>query len=261
LLGVGGTTVIIDAVIRGQLRNGYALVRPPGHHAEREKGMGFCLFGNVPVAIMKARTDHKLGRVAVVDWDVHHGNGTQQAFYDDPQTLTISLHQDGLFPRDSGKRSERGQGRGEGYTMTIPLPAGSGNGAYVAAFERLVIPALLKFRPELIVVCSGFDASVLDPLGRMMLHSDSYRTLTRLLMQAADDLCAGRLAMSHEGGYSANYVPYCGLAVMEELSGHKTPIEDPFLPLVHDYPGMQLEPHQEAAISSALESSSVLKPR
>ncbi len=142
LLAAGGATAIIDAAARGRIKNGYALVRPPGHHAERDKGLGFCLFANVPIAIMKARAAHKIGRIAIVDWDVHHGNGTQQAFYEDPDTLVISLHQDGLFPRDGrGSREWRGEGRGEGFNINVPLPPGCGTAAYLTAFERLVIPA------------------------------------------------------------------------------------------------------------------------
>ena len=251
-LAAGGTNAVVDAVASGRVRNGYALVRPPGHHAERDRGLGFCLFGNVPIAILKARAAHGLGRIAVVDWDVHHGNGTQQAFYEDPDTLVISLHQEGLFPLDTGTRAERGAGPGEGTTINVPLPAGSGTGAYLAAFERLVLPALTRFRPEMIVVCSGFDAAALDPLGRMMLHSDAYRAMTLMLMEAADALCGGRLALSHEGGYSASYVPYCGLAVMEALSGIRTPVTDPFLDVFAAYGGQGLMPHQEAAIAAAL---------
>ena len=156
---------------------------------------------------MKARALHDLGKVAIVDWDVHHGNGTQQAFYDDPTTLTISLHQERLFPATTGGLSERGEGAGTGFNINVPLPPGSGHGTYLAAFERIVIPALYQFKPELIVVPSGFDASAADPLGRMLLHSETYREMTCLLMAAADDLCGGRLAISHEGGYSAAYGP------------------------------------------------------
>lgn len=250
-LAAGGTCAVMDAVLSGRVKNGYALVRPPGHHAEREHGMGFCLFGNIPVAIMKNRLKHKLGRVAVVDWDVHHGNGTQQAFYETDGVLTISLHQDGLYPLDSGSVSERGAGQGEGYNINVPLPAGSGDGAYRAAFEQMVIPALRAYRPELIVVASGFDAAAADPLGRMMLHSGSYRALTAMLMEQADDLCGGRLMMSHEGGYSAYYVPYCGLAVMEQLSGIETGLADPYLAEFTVYPGQELLAHQQAAVEKA----------
>ncbi|WP_158810995.1 class II histone deacetylase [Beijerinckia sp. L45] len=253
-LTVGGTFAVVDAVATGNIKNGYALVRPPGHHAERDRGLGFCLFANVPLAIMKARAARTIGRVAVVDWDVHHGNGTQQAFYDSAEVLTISLHQDGLYPLNSGKVSDRGEGSGEGFNINIPLPAGCGAGAYAAAFERIVVPALRAFKPDMIVVCSGFDASAADPLGRMMLHSGAYRGMTATLMAVADELCGGKIAMSHEGGYSASYVPYCGLAVMEQLSGIRTAIDDPFLSNFSAYPGHTLQPHQDAAIAAAREA-------
>ena len=252
-LAAGGTMAAFDAVIEGKVRNAYALVRPPGHHAIADLGMGFCLFGNVAVAAMHARAAHKVGRIATVDWDVHHGNGTQAAFYDDPTTLTISLHQDNLFPPDSGGLAENGAGAGEGYNLNIPLPPGCGDGAYVAAFERVVIPALRRFKPELIVVPSGFDASGVDPLGRMMVSSEGYRKMTRLLLAAADDLCGGRLVMSHEGGYSATYVPYCGLAVMEEMSGIRTGVEDPWAQYMLNWGQQALQPHQEQAIAAAAE--------
>ena len=251
LLAAGGCMEAFDAVITGKVKNAYALVRPPGHHAIHNVGMGFCLFGNVVVAIMHARAAHKLGKVATVDWDVHHGNGTQAGFYDDPSTLTISLHQDNLFPADSGGLEENGEGAGKGYNLNIPLPPGCGDGAYVAALERVVIPALYKFKPELIVVPSGFDASGVDPLGRMMVSSNGYRRMTQLLMKAADDLCGGRLVMSHEGGYSAMYVPYCGLAVLEEMSGIRTHVEDPWGPHMAKWGQMGLQPHQEQAIAAA----------
>jgi acetoin utilization deacetylase AcuC-like enzyme len=252
-LSAGGTTALMDAVLKGEIDNGYALVRPPGHHAESDKGMGFCLFGNVPVAILKNRARHGFQRVATVDWDVHHGNGTQAAFYADPGVLTISIHQDRLYPHEGGLHGERGEGKGEGYNLNIPLPPGCGHGAYISAFERVVLPALMRYKPDLIVVPSGFDASASDPLGRMMLHSGTYREMTRLLMQAADVLCGGRLMMTHEGGYSASYVPYCGLAVMEQLSGIKTPIDDPFLDVFQAYAGQGLGPHQTAYIDKAAE--------
>ncbi len=250
-LSAGGTIAAVDAVIEGRVKNAYALVRPPGHHAERDRGMGFCLFGNVAVAVMHARAVHKLGRVATVDWDVHHGNGTEQAFYEDGEVLTISLHQDRLFPLDTGAVKDNGKGKGEGANINIPLPPGSGVGAYIAAFERVVLPALRRFKPELIVVPSGFDAGGNDPLGRMMMTSRGYAQLTRLLMQAADELCGGRLVLSHEGGYSPVHVPYCGLAVMEELSGIRSGIEDPWLVNMEGWGQQELMPHQAAAIADA----------
>ncbi len=253
LLTAGGTIQMTEAVLDGTVKNGYALVRPPGHHAERDWGRGFCLFGNIAVAGMRAQAVHGVGRIAVVDWDVHHGNGTQQAFYDTDQALTISLHQDHLYPLETGDMTERGEGKGHGYNINLPLPPGCGVGAYQAAFEQLVIPALERFKPELIFVASGFDAGGNDPLGRMMMHSDGYRDLTALLMQAADTLCDGRLVFSHEGGYSPHHSPYCGLAVIEQLSGIRTDLADPWLALGKAWGQQDLQPHQQAVIDRAVE--------
>ena len=251
LLAAGGAIRAMDAVIDGQVDNAYALVRPPGHHATSDTGMGFCLFSNAAVAIRHAQAARGLGRIAVVDWDVHHGNGTQAIFYDDPSVLTISLHQDNLFPAASGGLAENGAGKGQGYNINVPLPPGSGPGAYVAAFERVVMPALRKFRPELIVVPSGFDGSGVDPLGRMMMNSSGYRDLTRMIIAAAKDLCGGRIVLTHEGGYSEMYVPYCGLAVIEELSGHPTGVVDPWDALMAAWGGMAAQPHQLAVVDAA----------
>ena len=245
-LAAGGTIVATEAVLSGQVDNAYALVRPPGHHAERDLGRGFCIFGNVALAAMHAREIWQVERIATIDWDVHHGNGTQQAFYDDPNVLTISIHQDGLFPADSGKVNERGIKEGENFNINIPLPAGSGRGAYSAAIERIVTPAVKSFQPELILVPCGFDASVYDPLGRMLLTAESYRELTKSLLALANDTCDGKIVFSHEGGYSKRYVPFCGLATIEALSGIRTEITD--LGGRDDLPGQELAPHQEVLI-------------
>ncbi len=221
-------------MLDGTVDNVYALTRPPGHHAEPDLGRGFCIFANAAIGAEHAREARGLDRVAVVDWDVHHGNGTQKIFWEDPSVLTISSHQDNNYPPDSGHVHEVGAGAGEGYNLNIPLPPGSGVGAYVAAYERVVAPALRAFKPELIIVASGLDASAMDPLARMMMHSDGYRQLTRLLMDVAEDVCDGRLVVEHEGGYSSAYVPFCGLAVVEELAGVRSAIDDPFLA---DLPG------------------------
>lgn len=251
LLAAGGTRQAIEATLNGTIDNAYALVRPPGHHAERDRGRGFCLFGNIALAIMHARSRLGVGRVAVVDWDVHHGNGTEQAFYEESNVLTISIHQDNFYPYDSGHLANNGSGAGLGYNLNLPLPPGSGAGAYLAAFERVVIPALYRFKPELIVVASGFDAGGIDPFGRMMMHSAGYRDLTRMLKAAAADLCRGRVVISHEGGYSPWLTPYCGLAVMEELSGVSTHINDPFLPIMQAWGHQELQPHQALTIDAA----------
>lgn len=251
LLAAGGVMNALDAVLDGTVDNAYALVRPPGHHAEPDRGRGFCIFGNVAIAVMHAMEVRGLERVATVDWDVHHGNGTQKAFYADPRVLTISIHQDDCYPAHSGALDETGEGPGAGYNINLPLPPGSGREAYGAAFERVIAPALRAFKPELIVVPSGFDAGVYDPLGRMMVSSGSYRRMARILMDVAAECCAGRLVLAHEGGYSTAYVPFCGLAVMEELSASNTGVTDPYLAFVEEMGGHELYGHQEAVIAEA----------
>ena len=227
-LSAGLAKRAVDDVLSGRSNNAFSLGRPPGHHCLPDKGMGFCFLANIAIAIEAAKAKHGVERIAVVDWDVHHGNGTEAIFYDRPDVLTISIHQENNFPDDSGHLTDRGQGAGEGFNLNIPLLPGSGHDAYLYAFDRLVLPSLRRFRPELIIVASGLDASGYDPLGRMQLHSESYREMTRLVMSAADELCDGRLVVVHEGGYSESYVPFCGLAIVEELSGHKTEVLDPF---------------------------------
>ena len=250
LLAAGGAITALEAVLDGRVANAYALVRPPGHHALPHTGMGFCLFANVAVAVRHVQAERGVGRVAVVDWDVHHGNGTQAIFDDDPNVLAVSLHQDGLYPPGSGSREENGAGAGAGATLNVPLPAGSGREAYLSALERVVVPALDRFRPELIVVACGFDAGALDPLGRMLLPAGTFGEMTDVLLDAAWRLCGGRLVCSHEGGYSADHVPFCGLAVIERLSGESAGVEDPFAYLAA-VPGQELQQHQEAEIEAA----------
>jgi len=251
LLAAGGTIALTDAVMTKKIDNGYALVRPPGHHAEPDRGRGFCIFANIPIAIQHARKAYGIRRVAVVDWDVHHGNGTEKIFYEDPEALTISIHQDNWYPADSGHIHQTGDGAGKGYNINVPLPPGSGREAYLATFEKVVVPALHRFRPEIIYIASGFDGSIYDPLGRMMVTSSTYRKLTQTMLALADELCGGRLVLSHEGGYSAGYVPFCGLAVMEELSGIRTGIEDVFAQFIDTCGGHQLYPHQAEIIDKA----------
>jgi acetoin utilization deacetylase AcuC-like enzyme len=253
MLAAGGVIEAVDAVLARKVVNAYALVRPPGHHALPDLAMGFCLFANAAIAGRHLLEVRKLDRIAFVDWDVHHGNGTQAAFWEEPRALTISIHQDNCFPPNSGYLSENGGGKGEGFNINIPLPPGSGVGAYEAVFDRVVLPALEVFRPDLIIVPSGFDAGAHDPLGRQMMTSEGYRSLTRKLMEAAATLCAGRVVMCHEGGYSAYTVPFFGLAVMEELSGMRTGVVDPFQEMLNGLGCQALQPHQDAVIRKAEE--------
>ena len=250
-LGVGGTSAAIAAVARRQVDNAYALVRPPGHHAERDRGRGFCIFANIAVGVMNAIDAGLVERVAVVDWDVHHGNGTQQAFYDRADVLTISLHQDMLYPVDVGRVDEYGEGSGVGCNINVPLPAGSGGGAYLAAFDQVAVPALEAFAPDMIVVGCGFDASYFDPLAHMLLLADHFRQFTRRVLDAAERLCGGRVMMNHEGGYSEFYVPLCGIAVIEELSGVTSGVRDPYAGTA-TVANQALAPHQQEHIDRAV---------
>lgn len=251
-LAAGGAIAAADAVLDGVVPNAYALVRPPGHHALADRAMGFCLLCNGAIAGKHLLEARGLTRIAYVDWDVHHGNGTQAAFYDDPRALTISLHQDRCFPADSGSIEETGTGAGVGYDINVPLPPGSGTGAYAVAFERIVLPALRRHRPEFILVASGFDAGGYDPMGRQMLTSESYRSMTAALMSVAAELCDGRILCTHEGGYHAPTVPFHALAVFETLAGHRTLVEDPFLPIHAGLGQQELQPHQEALIDAVV---------
>jgi acetoin utilization deacetylase AcuC-like enzyme len=251
LLAAGGCLAAADAVLGGRVANAYALVRPPGHHAEADRGRGYCVFGNLVLMIRHAQRIHRVGRVAVVDWDVHHGNGTEGAFIEDPSVLAISIHQDHCYPIDQGQLSVIGRGQAVGTNLNIPLPPGSGHGAYLAAFDQVVLPALHRFRPELIVVASGLDASAMDPMGRMLCTSETYRGMSQRIASAARALCAGRLIATHEGGYSTAYVPFCGLPVLEEFSGLRTDVVDPYLEELMQMGGQDLQPHQAAAIDAA----------
>lgn len=230
-ISAGLAKAAIDAVLTGGARNAYALSRPAGHHCLAEQSMGFCLLANIPIAIEAARVAHGLGRVAVIDWDVHHGNGTQSIYYDRDDVLTISLHQDRCFPPGYSGFEERGVGAGAGRNLNIPLHAGAGHDTYLYAFDRLVAPAIRDYRPDLIVVASGLDASAVDPLARMLLHSGSYRALTERVMALAADLCGDRVVVVHEGGYAEAYTPFCGQAIIETLAG-VTVVEDPSIDLL-----------------------------
>ena len=250
-LAAGGCLAAVDAVLDATVANAYALVRPPGHHAVPAGGCGYCVFSNAALAAAHLRHGRGLDRVAILDWDVHHGNGTQAAFWRDPSVLTISLHQEDLFPPGSGAVTETGEGPGAGATLNVPLPAGSGRAAYVAALERVALPALERFRPDFVLVSCGLDASMNDPLGRMNLTSECFGLMTGLVIEAAGALCAGRLVLCHEGGYSSSYSPYCGLAIVEALAGVATGVVDPWLTDERRVRALPLRAHEAAAVDAA----------
>lgn len=226
-LSAGLARAALFAVLDGRARNAYTLSRPPGHHCLPAFPNGFCLLANIAIAVEAALASGRAGRVAVVDWDVHHGNGTEAIFLSRPEVLTISLHQERNYPMDTGGAEVRGEGAAFGTNLNIPLPPGTGHVGYLQAMERLVLPALHRFRPDVIVVACGYDAAAVDPLSRMMATADTFRQMTRQVMAVAEDLCDGRLMLAHEGGYSEVYVPFCGHAVLEELSGSGITAPDP----------------------------------
>jgi acetoin utilization protein AcuC len=256
---VGATAEAFRQVWSGESRHS-ASICGGLHHAMPDRASGFCIYNDVAVGI-RWLLDQGVEKVAYVDVDVHHGDGVEQIFYDDPRVLTISLHQDSCFPPGSGPLEENGAGAGEGFNLNLPLPPGSGTGAYEHAFREVVIPALDAFRPQLIVVASGLDASAMDPLGRMMMTPRGYGDLTRLLLDAADRHCEGRLVVEHEGGYNEELVPFCALAIVEALSGIETDCKDTILQLYPEGMGYQdLQPHQADVIARAAELVSRVAP-
>jgi acetoin utilization deacetylase AcuC-like enzyme len=217
-LGVGGLLECVDRVMAGELASAYALCRPPGHHASAGQAMGFCLFNPVAIAARHLQTRHGIERVAIVDWDVHHGNGTQDLFYEDGSVLFVSLHQDGLYPADIGTLDERGSGSGAGATVNVPLPAGTGDDGYRLAFERVVEPVMRRFGPQFLLLSSGHDAAASDPLGRMSVTTEGFRSLAASARSLAGELCGGRVVAFQEGGYSVDHMPLCTLATVEALA-------------------------------------------
>ena len=214
LLAAGGLLAAVDAVLDGTVDNAFALLRPPGHHAEREASMGFCLFNNTAVAARWAQRERGLERVAILDWDVHHGNGTEEIFQDDPSVLTISLHQDGLYPEHTGGLDAGGQAN-----ANIPLPPGTGDDGYAHAFERVVEPLVRAFEPDLLLIGAGQDASATDLLGRMSITVPGFRALADRAVALAREACGGRLVAMLEGGYSLLHLPLANLAILEGLAG------------------------------------------
>jgi acetoin utilization deacetylase AcuC-like enzyme len=202
-LAAGAAIDLAAAVASGSVRSGLAAVRPPGHHAETGRAMGFCLFNNVAIAARALQAEHGVGKLLVLDWDVHHGNGTQQAFEADPSVLYFSMHQFPYYP-GTGSFGEIGVGRGEGATVNVPLPAGAGDAEYVGVMQRVLAPVVLGFRPELILVSAGFDAHRDDPLAAMNVSGAGFAAMSGIVRSLADEVCGGRLAFVLEGGYAAS---------------------------------------------------------
>lgn len=251
LLSAGGALTAVEGVMNEEIDNAYALTRPPGHHAEADLGMGFCLFNNVAIAAKYARKNLGVERVLILDWDVHHGNGIESAFYDDPNVLFISLHQERNFPPDRGTLDAVGEGAGEGYNINIPLPAGTGNAGYMHAMEQIVGPVADQFKPELILIAAGQDAAPFDPLAQMMVTTEGYKKMTQFMLGVADRHCDGKMVVCHEGGYSTAYVPFCSHTIVVQLSGIDKGIEDPFKAGIENLPTNELYDIQKEFIENA----------
>lgn len=201
LNAAGGVLNAVDAVFNNHSKNAFCAVRPPGHHATPTRGMGFCIFNNVAVAAKYAQKKHGAARVLIADWDVHHGNGTQDAFYSDGSVLFFSTHQYPWYP-GTGAADEGGEGKGRGLIVNCPFDAGAGRSEVYTVFRQKLIPAANAFKPDLVIVSAGFDSRAGDPLGRFQLTDDDFADLTRLLLDVAEKHCGGRLVSVLEGGYS-----------------------------------------------------------
>lgn len=210
LLAVGGVFAAIENVMSGVVQNAFCAVRPPGHHAERDRALGFCFFNNIALGANYLLENYGLERVAIIDWDVHHGNGTQHMFESDPRVFYLSLHEDPstCYP-GTGRRREEGKGQGKGFTLNLPLPGGSGDEAYLRALETEGLPRLRKFAPQFVLISAGFDAHEDDPLAHQNLTREAYKKMGQMLLQLAQDHAGGRLISVLEGGYSLTVLANC----------------------------------------------------
>ena len=218
LLAAGGLCKAVSMVMEGELDNAFAVVRPPGHHAERARAMGFCLFNNVAIGARYAQKSLGAKKVLIADWDLHHGNGTQHSFEDDSTVLYFSTHQYPYYP-GSGSLREVGTGEAKGYTVNVPLSVGNGDVEYVGIFEKILKPIAREYRPDLIMVSAGFDIYANDPLGGMNVTATGFAAMTRCLLDVAEEVCNGRVVATLEGGYNMQGLRECGKAVLEEMIG------------------------------------------
>ncbi|MBU1150236.1 MAG: histone deacetylase [Proteobacteria bacterium] len=230
-LAAGGFINAVDSVVSGETDNAFALVRPPGHHAQAAEAAGFCIFNNIAIGVRHALARHRMKRVLIVDWDLHHGNGTQEAFYEDRQVLYFSTHQSPAYP-GTGGLMEMGEGEGFGYTLNVPLSPGAGDALYVRLFHDILSPIALAFRPEIILVSAGFDTYVGDPLGAMEVTPEGFACMTRILLDLADECCGGRLAATLEGGYNIQGLTKSVRAVLLELLGETRVTEETLIGMV-----------------------------
>jgi acetoin utilization deacetylase AcuC-like enzyme len=240
IYAAGGVIRATEAVMNGEVGSAFALVRPPGHHATFQGAMGFCLFNNVAIATKYTMGRYKLERVLIIDFDVHHGNGTQATFYDNPQVLYISIHQYPFYP-GTGSIDETGIGEAEGMTVNIPLPAGCGDAEYLQTFDQIIVPIARRFNPRLILVSAGCDPHWADGIALMQVSVTGFAQMVRIIKGLADELCSGRLVFSLEGGYHFQALAYSVKATFDVLLSN-TNIEDPLGQSPHGFPAPSIAP-------------------
>ncbi len=246
LLSAGSVLTCVERVLGEEADRAYAIGRRSGHHASRDTGYGFCIFNNVAVA---ARAVQRAGveRVAIVDIDAHHGNGTEAIFYDDPTVLTISVHEDRMFPIETGGREARGGPGAHGTNINVPLAPGTGDGGYLYAIDRVVVPALDAYKPQFLLVVAGVDASMYDPLSTFALTAAGFASVAERLIEVGERHAGGRIVFQQEGGYSPVYAPFCWIALIETLAGVDRS-EDPFAPFLAGAGFVELAPHQRELV-------------
>lgn len=220
LLAAGGLLELIDKIMCGDVDNGFAMVRPPGHHAETERAMGFCFFNNAAIAARYLQTQYGLDRILIMDWDVHHGNGTERSFYSDESVLYVSIHQSPHYP-GTGAIDDVGEGDGKGYTVNIPLRGGFGDEEYADCFREIVEPVCRSFDPDFVLISAGFDCHVLDPLSNMRVTSEGFGDMAGSLLGIADECADGRCAAVLEGGYNVTALKESVAAVLDSFAGGK----------------------------------------
>ncbi len=217
LLAAGAALELCDHVMAKKIKNGFALVRPPGHHAEKDFAMGFCVFNNAAITARYLQKKHSLERILILDWDAHHGNGTQHTFEEDPSVLYVSLHQYPFYP-GTGSAWESGEGKGAGLTLNCPMKAGAVDSDYERAFTEKIIPKVSEFKPDAIIISAGFDAHTNDPLAQINLSSDAFRWMSERTMELAEKFSSGRIISLLEGGYDLSALPECVTKHLEVLS-------------------------------------------